>query len=175
MSLMSMAEYGRTRNVSRQVITKFKQLGYLKGAFRKKIGRKNPLIVSAIADKVLEDRLSKAHTKEHRFDGMKKVSKEGRTDALEYSEARTWSERYRAADMKLSYEIRQGLWLRRSEVEEELFKVTRIIRDSLLNIPVRVGAILAAESDENKCVAILTKEQKAALNELSMLLKVGVE
>lgn len=175
MSLMTQKEYAESRKVSPSLITKFKQLGYLKGAFSKKPGGSQVFIVSARADKVLEERLSKAHTKEHRFDGMKKVSEEGRTDALKYSEARTWSERYKAADMKLSYEIRQGLWLRKEEVEETLFKVARIIRDNLLNIPVRVGAILAAESDENKCVEILTKEQKAALNELSMLLKVGVK
>ena len=175
MPLMTQSQYALHRKVDRAVITRFKQKGYLKGCLRRKPGGKKLYVVSALADKMLEKRLSKAHTKEHRFDGMKKVSEEGRTDALQYSEARTWSERYRAADMKLSYEIRQGLWLRRSEVEEELFKITRIIRDSLLNIPVRVGAILAAESDVNKVVAILTKEQKAALNELSMLLKVGVK
>ncbi len=175
MPLMTQKEFADHIGVVKSLITKYKNQGYLKGAFRKKPGGKKLYVVSTLAEKMLEKRLSPAHTKEHRFDGMKKVSEEGRTDALQYSEARTWSERYKAADMKLSYEIRQGLWLRREEVEETLFKVARIIRDNLLNIPVRVGAILAAEKDENKVVEILTKEQKTALHELSMLLKVGVK
>ena len=47
------------------------------------------------------------------------------------------------------------------------FSKARIARDSLLNIPDRIAAVLAAEADQEKIHALLSSEIRQALEDLT--------
>jgi hypothetical protein len=53
------------------------------------------------------------------------------------------------------------------EVQAEVFKALRELRDRMLNIPSRVAAIIAAEQDQGKVHAILAAEIESALHEFA--------
>jgi hypothetical protein len=57
--------------------------------------------------------------------------------------------------------------VRRTEVERAAYNVGRAVRDAILNVPPRLSAILAGESDPFKAEKTLTEELKKALDELS--------
>lgn len=65
---------------------------------------------------------------------------------------------------KIQYEEKLGKLINRDEVQGERFNTNRIIRGGVLNIPDRVSAQLAAETDEKKVHEILTTEIRNALN-----------
>ena len=68
---------------------------------------------------------------------------------------------------KIEFEERSGKLVNREEVTVAAFTAARTIRDSLLNIPDRVAAMLAAESDSVRTHQLLTDEIRKALGELS--------
>jgi hypothetical protein len=97
-----------------------------------------------------------------------------------FIQARTWSERYKAAERKLNYEIKQAKWVSKAQVRDESFKAGRILRDALLNIPPRVAAVMAAEFgidiDEHAVLRILHREHENALKEfIRMMNAITVE
>ncbi len=47
------------------------------------------------------------------------------------------------------------------------FNKGRTVRDNLLNIPGRLAAVVAAETDERKCFELIDSEIKAALKVLA--------
>lgn len=57
--------------------------------------------------------------------------------------------------------------LRKTIVEKNTFELARRTRDAIENIPARLDAILAAETDQHKVRETLTKELKQALEGLS--------
>lgn len=44
------------------------------------------------------------------------------------------------------------------------------MRDSLLNIPARISALVAAESDQNRCYRIINKELREVLDDYTSIL-----
>ena len=101
---------------------------------------------------------------------MNKGRKKNEGQGDSFIEARTESERYRASEKKLNYEIKQGKWIPKAQVRDDSFKAGRIFRDAMLNIPPRVSAILAAETDEHKIGRILIKEIEQGLKEIVRML-----
>jgi len=85
---------------------------------------------------------------------------------IDYVTARALNEQYKAAVKKLEYEERTGKLINADKVRETAFDVARRVRDGMLNIPDRVAAIIAAESNEIKVRELLTKEIREALSEL---------
>jgi len=75
--------------------------------------------------------------------------------------------RFMALERELKVKIRKGELLPAAEVAKIAFDVARKTRDAILNIPDRISAIIAAESDEAKVREILRKELTLALAELS--------
>ncbi len=69
----------------------------------------------------------------------------------------------------------EGTLLSRRKIENALFTASRIMRDHILNIPTRVAALVAGETDEAACAKILGHELKEALSELQTLLKAGIK
>lgn len=47
------------------------------------------------------------------------------------------------------------------------FNKARTVRDNLLNIPGRLAPLVAAESDERRCFALIDQEIRQALVELT--------
>lgn len=73
---------------------------------------------------------------------------------------------YQAALARLEYEERSGKLVVADEVRAEAFRVARAVRDKMRMIPVRVGPILAAETDPQSCIELLAKEIELALEDL---------
>lgn len=86
---------------------------------------------------------------------------------LDYARARAVRENYLARLAKIEYEERLGKLVSRDEVQVAAFNKFRTFRDGMLNIPDRVSAMLAAESDPVKVHATLTTEIRKALLEFA--------
>ena len=160
MALMTQSEYAKYRGCSKQTISKFKRLGYLDGAFRKKAGGAKRLIVSVIADKLLKQNLDPAYT--NRSDSKDDLSQdEG------FLKARTWSQRYKAAHSKLEFEAKAGRYVLKSEVRDGVFKATRLIQSILEDFPAKIAPGIALQTEEFKVVEALNKEFGELLRDLS--------
>jgi len=91
----------------------------------------------------------------------------GAAGSLDYARARAIHEHYKARKAKLDYEERLGKLLSRDEVTVAAFNRFRTFRDGMLNIPDRVAAQLAAESDPGKVHEVLRTEIRKALLEFA--------
>lgn len=89
------------------------------------------------------------------------------TGGLDYARARAVRESYLARLAKIDFEERSGKLVSRDEVQVAAFNRFRTFRDGMLNIPDRVSAMLAAESDPAKVHAVLTTEIRKALLEFA--------
>ncbi len=87
--------------------------------------------------------------------------------AVEYSRARAIREGYLARISKIEFEERSARLVSRDEVAVQAFNKFRTFRDGMLNIPDRIAAVLAAESDATRVHEILTSEIRRALLEFS--------
>ena len=92
---------------------------------------------------------------------------EGSGGGSTYAQSRAVRELYLARLAKIEYEERLNKLVNRDEVKVAAFSMARTIRDSLLNIPDRIAAMLAAESDPTRVHHILTEELRRALLELT--------
>ena len=84
-----------------------------------------------------------------------------------YAQSRAVRELYLARLAKIEFEERAGKLVSRDQVTVAAFTKARTVRDNLLNIPDRVAAVLAAETDPVRTHQILTDEIRKALIELS--------
>ena len=91
----------------------------------------------------------------------------GAAGGLDYARARAVRENYLARLAKIEYEERLGKLISRDEVQVAAFNKFRQFRDHMLNIPDRLAAILAAETESAKCYEILATEIRKALNEFA--------
>ena len=85
-----------------------------------------------------------------------------------FHQAQTERERYRAKLARLDYERKVGRLVEVEQVEKQAFRVARLVRDGLLNLPDRLAGVLAAEGDQGKVHAMLSKEIRTALEELKV-------
>ena len=86
---------------------------------------------------------------------------------LDYFRARAVRENYLARLAKIEFEEKTAKLISRDEVQVAAFTKGRTARDNLLNIPDRLAATMAAESDADKVHQILTAEIRKALDELA--------
>lgn len=86
---------------------------------------------------------------------------------LEYSKARAVRESYLARLTKIDFEERSGKLVSRDEVQVAAFDKYRQFRDRMLNIPDRLAAEAAAESDASRVHELMTSEIRKALLEFS--------
>ena len=84
-----------------------------------------------------------------------------------FAVARGVREQYLARLTKIEYEERVGKLISSDEVRVAAFNRFRVFRDAMLNMPDRIGAVLAAESDPAKVHSILASEIRNALNEFA--------
>jgi hypothetical protein len=86
---------------------------------------------------------------------------------LEYSKARAVREGYLARLAKIDFEERTEKLVSADEVRIASFNRFRQFRDGMLNIPDRLAAVLAAESDPRQVHELLATEIRKALTEFS--------
>lgn len=75
-------------------------------------------------------------------------------------------EEFRTKLLELEYRKSLGELVEKKTVREEAFALARTVRDAVLNVPSRVGGILAAESDRRRVEEILGLELRQALGAL---------
>ena len=88
-------------------------------------------------------------------------------DRSDYYEHRAKREEFQAKNAELDYLKAIGRLVSVDELRQVSSERYRAVRDKLLNIPDRVAAILAAQSDPAVVHTELTKEIKRVLHELS--------
>jgi hypothetical protein len=93
--------------------------------------------------------------------------------SAQYRKARAAREYYQARLAKLEYEERKGMLLRKDEVEMDTFTMCRVFRDRMLNIPDRISAMLAAETNAARYYEILDAETREALTGVADSLSEG--
>jgi hypothetical protein len=76
----------------------------------------------------------------------------------------------RERKLRLENDAREGRLIEATRVRRDSYETARTVRDSMLNIPDRVAAELAAEGDATKVHARLDAEIRAALVALAELL-----
>ena len=91
----------------------------------------------------------------------------GVAGGLDYFRARAVRENYLARLAKIEFEERTAKLISRDEVQVAAFTKARAVRDNLLNLPDRLAATLAAESDSDKVHQMLTEEIRKALDDLA--------
>ncbi len=79
-------------------------------------------------------------------------------EVLGYMESTTRLQHYKARLKEIEFVVETGVLVDKAELDRELFKTYRAIRDQLLNIPDRVAAILAAETRTEHVRALLVRE-----------------
>ncbi|MFQ5914672.1 MAG: elements of external origin [Nitrospinota bacterium] len=86
-----------------------------------------------------------------------------------FNEARTAHEVFKARLARLEFEERKGKLIEWEKVERTIFRLAREERDSWLNWPARVSALMAAEIgvDANKMHGVLERSVREHLAELS--------
>ena len=87
--------------------------------------------------------------------------------ANQYTKARAVREHYQARLAKIEYEERVAKLVPKDEVQVAAFNKFRQFRDHILNIPDRVAAMVAAETEAAKCYEVLATEIRRALNEFA--------
>lgn len=85
-----------------------------------------------------------------------------------FQQARTLREAYMARLARLEFEEKSKLLVRTEAVKNEAFKIARVVRDNLLNIPDRVAAELANETNQFKVHQRLTHEIRRALEDMKL-------
>lgn len=80
-------------------------------------------------------------------------------------QSRTVKEAYAARMAKLDYEERIGKTIEAEKVREDAFKAARIIRDNMLNIPDRLAAEVAGETNQFVIHKKITEEIKKAIQD----------
>ena len=86
---------------------------------------------------------------------------------LEYSKARAVREAYMAKLAKIDYEVRTEKLVSADEVRVASFNRFRQFRDGMLNIPDRLAAVLAGETNPRQVHELLETEIRKALTEFS--------
>jgi len=101
---------------------------------------------------------------EHRQEIQADIAEAG---TLNFANARAVREIYAGRLLRLEYEQKQATLMPRSQVDIATFNVYRIVRDGLLNIPDRIAAQLAVETDPAVVYDTLSREINLALEALS--------
>lgn len=78
---------------------------------------------------------------------------------------------YRARLLQLRYERESALVTRVDGVQAEAFRVARVVRDRMAQIPDRLSAQFAAETDAHTIREVMMQEIAAALEELARALR----
>lgn len=181
MPLMSFAEYARHRGVSKASVTYAVKDGRI--SIIPKDGKR--FIDSEIADKEWYNNTKHEHrpdspTKQQETIAPSPAPAESPASGEEESKRlpssnsfqanRAVREHYNARLSKLAYEQRSGRLVDASQVQDEAFKIARMVRDSMMSIADRISAELAAETNQFRIHAKLNEEIRKSLIALKDIL-----
>lgn len=165
MATVSLREYGRLRGISGEAVRKAISSGRLTGSVRYD-AKGRPSVDPVAADAEWSANTSHAQqapmTVEPEQEDAPALPRGGNA-ASTYNQARAVKEAYLARLTKLDLDERSGLLVSVDSVKNEAFKAARQVRDTMINIPDRVSAELAAMTDQFEIHARLSAEIRKAL------------
>lgn len=174
MALMSMRAYANQRGVSPEAVSKAVRTGRISTVTDAKGKR---WIDSDVADREWAANTNVAHkttptraeaagetTPAQQSEGSERELGSG---AATYQKSKAMREAYMARLAGLEYQERLGKLISADKVKISAFNTARVVRDSILNIPDRIAAELASETDPHKVHTKLTEALIEALEELS--------
>jgi hypothetical protein len=172
--LVSQAEYARQRGVSRQYVGQMVAKGVIRLTGRKVEMDQADTALAAFREPARLERRAEPQIK------PAPVSKPAATSVQEpitlrqggdlptlLLKTRIKSEVERAKLLEIKAKVETGRYVDADDVKATAFNKARVVRDGLLNIPDRLSAVLAAESDPAKVHELLAAEIRNALEELS--------
>jgi len=171
MPIVSFSEYARQRGISAAAVTKAVKEGRLLKAII--VGSKNKRSIDTeVADAEWAGSTDNttgapAHANPRGHSGGMREAVAS-DDTPTFMESKAKRESFLAELARLEYEQKSGTLVQVDDVKRESFRVARIVRDSMLNIPDRVAAELAAETDPFKVQQRLSAEIRLALIELKL-------
>lgn len=170
-TLLSANAYAKHRGVSHAAVLKAITEERLKESVR----RRGPgyQINAELADKEWAANTDSgsgwpAHAKNKQTAAAEPDTESDPDQPISYAEARAQHERFKARLAQLELEQREAKLVEVEAVQRESFRIARLVRDSLLNIPDRVAGELAAETNQFKVHQRLVKEIRRALEDLKL-------
>lgn len=152
---LTAGEYALHRQVGVQTIYRHLQRGKIPTGMKN--GQK--VIDKAKADKILDSLFKSA---DHA--ALDECDRAGVTPAETYAGNRAKRERFEMELKRVAYEQKIGKLIDKAAVERAAYEVARVTRDTLLAIPDRISAEVAAETDVQKVHFLITEALLAALN-----------
>jgi len=149
---MGITEYARHRGCDLKAVQEACEHGRI--TFRLSGTRK--LIDPKVADKEWLENSEPLYTKS-----------EIKTNAPPFQESRAIREAYQARITKLEYEQKRGSLIYKEKVKIQSANTANIIKNNLRQIPAKIAASIASETDVHKIEMMLLKDIDDALEELS--------
>ena len=169
--LVSQAEYARQRGVSRQYIGQM----VAKGVIRLQSRKVDPAQADAALAAVREPARPERRARPKAETAPKPIVPAAELPSLPQGgdlptlllKTRIKSEVEKAKLLEIKARVEAGKYVDADEVKVAAFNKARVVRDALMNIPERLAAVLAAETDASRVHAMLTSEIRAALEDLA--------
>ena len=162
--LVSQAEYARLRGVSRQYVGQMVAKGVISLTGRKVDTDQADTALAAVREPVRPERRGEAPAAAPDVPALPRSGGDLPTLLLK---TRIKSEVERAKLLEIKAKVETGRYVDADDVKATAFNKARVVRDGLLNIPDRLSAVLAAESDPAKVHELLAAEIRNALEDLS--------
>ena len=162
--LVSQAEYARLRGVSRQYVGQMVAKSVIRLTGRKVDTDQADTALAAVREPVRPERRGEAPAAAPDVPALPRSGGDLPTLLLK---TRIKSEVERAKLLEIKAKVETGKYVDADDVKVAAFNKARVVRDALLNIPERLAAVLAAESDKQRVHGMMTTEIRAALEELS--------
>ncbi|MEE9356252.1 MAG: hypothetical protein V3U75_11735 [Methylococcaceae bacterium] len=158
--LITRAEYALRRNVAGRTIGKYVQSGVIP-LWDNKIW---PEEADARLEIFLVDPLGSGRHNPDTVTDEGTSQRKDKINNISYTEARTEEKKLKIELLELDVALKKGQMVLTEDVENAAFSAARELRDRMLNIPDRVAAIVAAETDEVKVRDYITEQIEAELN-----------
>ena len=162
--LVSQAEYARQRGVSRQYVGQMVAKSVIRLTGRKVDTDQADAALAAVREPVRPERRGEALAAAPDVPALPRSGSDLPTLLLK---TRIKSEVERAKLLEIKAKVETGRYVDADDVKATAFNKARVVRDGLLNIPDRLSAVLAAESDPAKVHELLAAEIRNALEDLS--------
>lgn len=169
---VTLTAYAKMKGVSTEAVSKAVRVGRLSKSVVFD-AKSRPRVIPAIADQEWSDNTNSAQQRvpavaPPRPEPAPEPEPQARDEpkTATFQQARTLREAYMARLAKLEFDEKSGLLVKADAVKNEAFKTARIVRDGLLNIPDRIAAELANETNQFKVHQRLTHEIRRVLEDL---------
>lgn len=162
--LVSQAEWARQQGFSRQYVSKLVR----QGTIRLKDGKVDDAQAQTALAAIREPaRSATPSPPPHKTSSDPLPSGNGQDLSTLLLKSRIKTEVERGKLLETKARLESGKLVEADEIRIAAFRKARVVRDGLLNLPERLAAVLAAESDANKVHELLTTEIRQVLTELS--------